>query len=200
MKNNDDMLTRQGDVYTLVDKDGYLVREDTNGERKKYLLEGEGGGGELPENIVTSVNGQTGDVNINIPVVPKNIVNTFNTFTGEVDYPKFVTITDNPGSFNIDFGGERFLGKITYYKNPVTRLALHFEQPDTNTVKLFKDKYVIVKTSDSFQALTLVLTDPTDETLSPWITNKEFVMESNKIYLISCNYPLATIVELENVR
>jgi hypothetical protein len=44
MKNNDDMLTRQGDVYTLVDKDGYLVREDTNGERKKYLLEGEGGG------------------------------------------------------------------------------------------------------------------------------------------------------------
>jgi hypothetical protein len=177
MKNNDDMLTRQGDVYTLVDKDGYLVREDTNGERKKYLLEGEGGG-ELPENIV----------------------NTFNTFTGDIDYPKFVSITDNPGSFNIDFGGERFLGKITYYKNPVTRLALHFEQPDTNTVKLFKDKYVIVKTSDSFQALTLVLTDPTDETLSPWITNKEFVMESNKIYLISCNYPLATIVELENVR
>jgi hypothetical protein len=49
MKNNDDMLTRQGDIYTLVDKDGYLVREDTNGERKKYLLEGEGGGGAADE-------------------------------------------------------------------------------------------------------------------------------------------------------
>lgn len=45
MKNNDDMLTRQGDVYTLVDADGYVVREDLNGERKRYALEGEGGGG-----------------------------------------------------------------------------------------------------------------------------------------------------------
>ena len=45
MKNNDDMLTRQGDVYTLVDADGYVVREDINGERKRYALEGEGGGG-----------------------------------------------------------------------------------------------------------------------------------------------------------
>ena len=58
MKNNDDMLTRQGDVYTLVDKDGRLIREDINGDRKKYLLEGEGGeggGGGVSESEVNDI-------------------------------------------------------------------------------------------------------------------------------------------------
>lgn len=47
MKNNDDLLSMQGNVYTLVDAEGYLVREDINGSRKRYPLTsgGEGGGG-----------------------------------------------------------------------------------------------------------------------------------------------------------
>lgn len=200
MKNNDDMLTRQGDVYTLVDKDGYLVREDTNGERKKYLLEGEGGG-ELPENLVTSVNGQTGDVNINIPVLPKNIVNTFNTFTGEVDYPKFVTHTDvTSTSLSINFGGKTYLGEIGYYPTPVNKLTVTYQSVTSSNAKYMKDKYAIVQTSENFTGVTVNFKDPSEPGFSAWITNKEFVMEPNKIYLISCNYPLATIVELENVR
>lgn len=175
MKNNDDMLTRQGDVYTLVDKDGYLVREDTNGERKKYLLEGEGGG-ELPENLV----------------------NTFNTFAGDIDYPKFV-YDNNSATGVVNFSNKNYLGELVYFKNPVHTLSVFFQRPKADNVKYFKDKYVIVKTSELFNSVTVTLPNPTDETLSPWVTNKEFVVEPNKTYLISCNYPLATIVELENV-
>ena len=37
MKNNDDLLSVQQNIYTLVDKDGYLVREDVvTGERQRY--------------------------------------------------------------------------------------------------------------------------------------------------------------------
>ena len=37
MKNNDDLLSVQGNVYTLVDVEGYLVREDTlNATRFRY--------------------------------------------------------------------------------------------------------------------------------------------------------------------
>ena len=81
MKNNDDFLTRQGDIYTLVDANGYLVREDIKGERKRYLLQGEGGEG---GGAVNSVNGQTGDVVIEIPTVPSKLVNSVNGKTGEV--------------------------------------------------------------------------------------------------------------------
>ena len=45
MKNNDDLLSMQGNVYTLVDAEGYLVREDINGSRKRYPLTSEGGSG-----------------------------------------------------------------------------------------------------------------------------------------------------------
>jgi len=36
MKNNDDLLSVQGSVYTLVDAEGYLVREDILGQRTRY--------------------------------------------------------------------------------------------------------------------------------------------------------------------
>lgn len=36
MKSNDDLLSVQGTVRTLVDAEGYLVREDIKGERKRY--------------------------------------------------------------------------------------------------------------------------------------------------------------------
>lgn len=45
MKNNDDLLSMQGNVYTLVDAEGYLVREDINGSRKRYPLTSGGGSG-----------------------------------------------------------------------------------------------------------------------------------------------------------
>ena len=39
MKNNDDFLSRQGSVYTLVDDEGYLVREDpATNFRERYSL------------------------------------------------------------------------------------------------------------------------------------------------------------------
>ena len=39
MKNNDDMLSKQGEVYILVDQDGYLVREDVeSGTRFRYPI------------------------------------------------------------------------------------------------------------------------------------------------------------------
>ena len=39
MKNNDDFLSRQGTVYTLVDSEGYLVREDPKTNfRERYSL------------------------------------------------------------------------------------------------------------------------------------------------------------------
>lgn len=199
MKNNDDFLARQGDVYTLVDANGYLVREDISGERKKYLLEGEGGGN-LPENIVSSVNGQTGDVTLEIPVLPENIVTSVNGQTGDIDYPKFVVYDNNNTTAGVNFANKSYLGELAYFKNPANKFSVFFPRPREENVKDLKNKYVIVKTSELFDSLTLTLTDPTDETLVPWITNKEFVMEPNKTYLISCNYPLATIVELENVR
>lgn len=38
MKNNDDLLSVQGSVYTLVDSEGYLVREDTKNGRFRYPI------------------------------------------------------------------------------------------------------------------------------------------------------------------
>jgi hypothetical protein len=196
MKNNDDFLAMQGNVYTLVDKDGYLVRENTEGERKRYALEGEGG---FEGDVVTSVNGQTGDVTLNIPKLPDNLVNRFNTFTGDVDYPKFVTTENTGSSLTINFGKSTYLGEIRYYQNPVTTLTVQYQAPSSSNVMLFKDKYVIVKTSSSFTGVTASFkAGPSG--FPEWITNKEFVMEPNKIYLIACNFPLATIVELENVK
>lgn len=197
MKNNDDFLALQGNVYTLVDKDGYLVRENTEGERKRYALEGEGGGFE--GDVVTSVNGQTGDVTLDIPTVPSKIVNTFNTFSGEIDYPKFVTNANTGSSLTINFGGQTYLGEIVYFKNPITSLTVQYQQASSSNVKNFKDKYAIVTTADNFSGVTTTFKTPATG-MPEWITNKEFVMEPNKIYLIACNYPLATIVELENVK
>ena len=50
MKNNDDLLSVQGSVYTVVDAEGYLVREDIKGERVRYLPGG--GGGSSTDNIL----------------------------------------------------------------------------------------------------------------------------------------------------
>lgn len=199
MKNNDDMLTRQGDVYTLVDKDGRLIREDINGGRKKYLLEGEGGGGggaELPENIVNTVNGQTGDVTIDIPEFPESIVNSFNTLSGNVDWPKFKA-SGNTAAFHIDFTGKTYSGTIQYLGTPILRLRVTYPTVDNSNVQYMKDKYVIVQTSDTFQGVTVEFNHTATYNFPAWITNKEFVMEPNKTYLIGCNYPLAIIVELE---
>lgn len=46
---------------------------------------------ELPENIVNTVNGETGDVVLDIPVLPDNIVNTVNGQSGDVtlDIPTY---------------------------------------------------------------------------------------------------------------
>ena len=46
MFTSDDLISVQGNIYTLVDKDGYLVRENAPaGERVQYSLSGGGGGG-----------------------------------------------------------------------------------------------------------------------------------------------------------
>lgn len=200
MKNNDDMLTRQGDVYTLVDKDGCLIREDINGDRKKYLLEGEGdgGGAELPENIVNTVNGQTGDVTLDIPELPANIVNTFNGLSGDINWPELVLQANSSiSTTQINFTGSAYMGKITYFKTPVPKVAIIYPAVSSSNVKYMKDKYAIVKTSDTFTGPTVNFRNPTEDGYPEWITNKEFVMEPNKTYLIGCNYPLATIEELE---
>ncbi len=59
MKNNDDLLSVQEyqgrTIYTLVDNEGYLVREDVQGERQRYPLTG--GGGEEVDPIFSSLSG-----------------------------------------------------------------------------------------------------------------------------------------------
>ena len=58
MKTNDDLLSVQEyqgrTIYTLVDNEGYLVREDVSGERQRYPF---GGGGEEVDPIFTSLSG-----------------------------------------------------------------------------------------------------------------------------------------------
>lgn len=202
MNLNDKVIDDQGNVKTFASgQDARLYYLDFEGNEKKYLLEGDGGGGvELPENIVNTINGQTGDVVIDIPELPEKIVNTFNTFTGDIEYPRFVTHANTETSLTINFGSRNYLGEIAYYQNPVESLTVSYKQASSSNVKNFKDKYVIVKTGENFTGVTVTFEAPYTEDYSEWITNKEFVMEPNKVYLIGCNYPLATIIELENVK
>ena len=184
MKNNDDMLTRQGTIYTLVDKDGYLIREDTNGERKRYALVGEGGGGgaELPENIVNTVNGQTGDVTLDIPELPESIVNSFNTLSGNIDYPKFEA-SENSAAFQLNFDGKTWFGKIKYLATPILRLIVTYSTVNSSNIQYMKDKYIILKTSDAFEGVTIYFNHTATYNYPEWITNAEFAMEPNKTYL-----------------
>ena len=59
MRSNDDLLSVQEiagtTIYTLVDSEGYLVREDIHGERQRYPLTG--GGGQEVDPIFTSLSG-----------------------------------------------------------------------------------------------------------------------------------------------
>ena len=70
MRANDDLLSVQNSIYTLVDSEGYLVREDTLGERKRYPLNA-GGSYEAGEGLILS--GTTfsvgSDPNVNITSV-----------------------------------------------------------------------------------------------------------------------------------
>lgn len=56
MLSNDDLLSVQNNIYTLVDAEGYLVREDIEGERKRYPFEGGGGEYEAGSGIILSGN------------------------------------------------------------------------------------------------------------------------------------------------
>lgn len=244
----DRVIDDQGNVKTFSSgQDARLYYLDSEGNTKKYLLEGEaaggGGGGELPENLVTSVNGQTGDVildipelpgnivnsingqtgdvtieipefpasivntingesgdvTIDIPDVPSSIVNTFNSLSGDVDYPKYVS-SGNTTSFRINFTDSSYFGKIKYFSVSLYSLTVTYPSVNSSNVQYMKDKYVIVQTSDTFQGVTVEFQHTATSTYPEWITNKEFVMEPNKVYLIGCNYPLAIIIELENVK
>ena len=92
MKNNDDLLSMQGNVYTLVDAEGYLVREDINGSRKRYPLNSEGGGGgiEYKQGNGIVINDDT--ISINEADV-KDIVNQFINY--ESDIPGSISDANN---------------------------------------------------------------------------------------------------------
>lgn len=62
---NDKVIDDQGNVKTVAGgQDARLYYLDINGNRLKYLLEGEAQGGE--DSAVTSVNGMTGDVQLDL--------------------------------------------------------------------------------------------------------------------------------------
>lgn len=151
----------------------------------------------VPNKIVNTINGQTGDVVIEIPTIPEfptipeKIVTSFNGLSGDVTYPKYVEVV-NDGMIGhlFDFDNdENLYGKITYLKNAIPSLTVNLYL----TTEKCKEAYVIVKTNENFSGLTVEFSEEI-------ITNAEFVMEPNKTYLIGCTYPLATIVELENVK
>jgi hypothetical protein len=155
---------------------------------------------EIPGNIVNSINGETGDVTLEFPELPANIVNTFNGLSGEIEWPKYVVETQNAHSLVIAFNAKLYFGEIHYLANPLVYLGVTFPSVDEYNVQYMKDKYVIVRTADTFEGVTVQFQQTNTTSYPEWITNKEFVMEPNKVYLIGCNYPLATIIELKNVK
>lgn len=75
MKNNDDLLSVQGSVYTVVDAEGYLVREDTKGERVRYSP------GEVEE-VDLSWYETTGNINLISKDASGNQTNKFSQQSG----------------------------------------------------------------------------------------------------------------------
>lgn len=93
MKNNDDLLSVQGSVYTLVDAEGYLVREDTKNGRFRYPTSGGGGGGTeysagsgllLNDNNAFSIDGEVVATNSYVNGLIGDINSILDNINGEV--------------------------------------------------------------------------------------------------------------------
>ena len=158
---NDRIIDDQGNVKTIAGgQDARLYYMDINGKRKKYLLEGEASGGE--GSAVTSVNGMTGDVVI------------------DVDFDGVTSVNGMKGDVEID------LTQVDYESYSGSNIKLEANKYFTNTnvltnidlsINNINNAMCVFKTGDSITFTVAVAEN--------MLVNKAFNFEANKNYVIA---------------
>ncbi len=128
MRSNDDLLSVQGKIYTLVDSEGYLVREDIEGERTRYPLSG--GGAEYTAGDGISI--EDDQISVDFTKV-KSIENKNNIKVGEVVLTGAVDLEFDPNY-------EVFLNEITLISGKLEINEMQFNdfELDANETSTFE--------------------------------------------------------------
>lgn len=93
----------EGDISELIDQKVNEAIQDIEIPSKTSELQNDSGFitiNDVPQDSVTSVNGQTGDVNISIPTVPTN-VSAFNNDAGYITDPGVTSVNNRSGAVSI---------------------------------------------------------------------------------------------------